>query len=119
MHSELNPSVFTFHAPLSAIIQSVNLSISGTASNRNASSSFTAFCTRLWDAVDTAVGGLNDLTAVLSFAPDALEEIDDPFWDDRGCMYTLSSYLHARMHFAIDGRLITFYGAGSLSGYCC
>lgn len=78
--------MFTFHHDLDAIKQSVNSSITGTASNRSTTGPMAAFCRKLWDAVDDAVGGLNDITAILSFSPDALE-IDDPFREDKGCMY--------------------------------
>lgn len=85
--SDVNPSVFTFHHDMDAVKQSVNSSITGTASNRSTTGPMAAFCRKLWDSVDDALGGLSDITAILSFSPDALE-IDDPFREDRGCMYT-------------------------------
>lgn len=100
--------MFTFHHDLDAVKQSVNLSITGTASNRSTTGPMAEFCRKLWDAVDDAVGGLNDITAILSFAPDALE-IDDPFREDRGCMYFESSF----NYFVVDGQLTTFSGVES------
>src|ERR1700722_2012605 len=103
--SDVNPGVFTLHTDMDAIKQSVNSSITGTASNRSTTGPMATFCRKLWDAMDDAVGGLEEITAVLSFSPDALE-IDDPFREDRGCMYHVFTRL-----FLVDGRSTTSFGA--------
>ena len=55
--------------------------------------------------------GLNDITAILSFSPDALE-IDDPFREDQR-MHVRCIIHHLDHSFIVDGRSITSFGAES------
>lgn len=84
--SGITPNAFTFHLDLTAVIKSVNSSLSWTHQSTNHLQK-TAICRRVWEALDVALGGLEETTAVLSFAPDALE-LDDPFREDPTTMYS-------------------------------